>query len=95
MAEDKTYGAAAYRELGNGQALWVYRQIYTYKLVIGRIGAAGFDNSWCYTSERKALIAFAAWNPFEQIEPEGWVRHPHSGRRRFPDGDPATEYIAP
>jgi hypothetical protein len=93
MSEDKAFGAAAYRELGDGRALWVYRMIYTYKLVIGRADSPAFDNSWCYANERKALIAFDAWNPLEQIEPEGWVRHPHSGRRRFPDGDPATEYV--
>lgn len=93
--EDKTYGAAAYRELGDGRAVWVYRMMYTHKLVIGRVDAPAFDNSWCYKDVASALEAFVMWNPFEQAEPEGWVRHPHSGRRRFPDGDPSSEYIAP
>jgi hypothetical protein len=95
MAEDKTFGAAAYRELGDGRALWVYRMIYTYKLVIGQIGAAGFDNSWCYKNLASATYAFLTWNPLVEAEPTGWVRHPHSGRRRFPDGDPTTEETRP
>jgi hypothetical protein len=27
-------------------------------------------------------------------EPDGWMRHPDSGRRR-PDGDAAREYVEP
>lgn len=91
--EDKTYGATAYRELGDGRALWVYRMNYTYKLVIGHIGSPAFDNSWCYKDLTTCLMNYVAWNPLEQAEPEGWVRHPHTGRRRFPDGDPATEEV--
>jgi hypothetical protein len=85
--------ATLYRELGDGRALWVYRMNYTYKLVIGAVGVPWFDNSWCYKNLAAATVAFVAWNPLEQEEPTGWVRHPHSGRRRFPDGDPATEEV--
>ena len=92
--EDKTHGAELYRELGDGRSIWVYRMMYTYKLAIGYTDSAGFDNSWCFKDLRSASIAFALWNPDEQVEPTGWVRHPHTGRRRFPNGDPATEVIA-
>jgi hypothetical protein len=91
--EDNTHGAVLYRELGDGRSVWVYRMIYTYKLAIGVTGAAGFDNSWCYRNLASATLAFASWNPDEEAEPTGWVRHPHTGRRRFPNGDPATEEI--
>ena len=91
--DDKTHGAVLYRELGDGRSLWVYRMNYTFKLAIGVTDAGGFDNSWCYKDLLTATLAFHAWRPFETPEPEGWVRHPHTGRRRFPDGDPATEEI--
>lgn len=92
---DHTYGAVLYRELGDGRSIWVYRMFYTYKMAIGRTTAAGFDNSWCFKDLLTATLAFAEWNPDMNDEPTGWVRHPHSGRRRFPDGDPATEEVRP
>ena len=46
------------------------------------------------TDDKEAVvIAFLTWNPATETEPSGWVRHPPSGRRRFPDGDPATEEV--
>jgi hypothetical protein len=86
-------GAALWRPVGDGRGLWVYPQLYTFKLVIGAIGAYGYDDHWCYKDFQDAATAFFLWNPLESREPEGWVRHPPSGRRRFPDGDPATEEI--
>jgi hypothetical protein len=87
------FGAEAFREVGDGRGLWVYRMFYTFKLVIGPIGSGGYDDHWCYKDRQNAVTAFFLWNPLETAEPEGWVRHPPSGRRRFPDGDPATEEI--
>ena len=37
-----------------------------------------------------AVVALALWDGTG--EPEGWMRHPTSGRRR-PDGDKTKEYI--
>jgi hypothetical protein len=82
-----------FRDLGDGRGLWVYRMIYTYKLVIGTIGAPCYDSDWCYKDRASAMAAFNHWNPATEPEPSGWVRHPPSGRRRFPDGDPATEEV--
>jgi hypothetical protein len=54
----------------------------------------GYDESWCFATRELAFHAIAEWRSrgFEG-EPEGWHRHPKSGRRR-PEGDPAQEYIA-
>jgi hypothetical protein len=51
----------------------------------------GYEDRWCYapgTADR----ALAAWNGAG--EPEGWHRHPTTGRRR-PNGDASLEYINP
>lgn len=87
------YGAMLYRDLRDGRGIWVIPQLYTFKLVIGPIGSCGYDDGWCYKDLPSVVEAFSEWNPAEDAEPTGWVRHPMSGRRRFPDGDPATEEI--
>lgn len=55
---------------------------------------AGYADRWCYADPLKAIVAFATWNGEDGTEPEGWHRHPGSGRRR-PDGDPEREYVDP
>jgi hypothetical protein len=42
----------------------------------------------------QAVLAFVQWEGQEGTEPEGWMRHVQSGRRR-PGGDPTQEYINP
>lgn len=49
----------------------------------------GYDDRWFY-ERGKAAAALEAWNG--EGEPEGWFRHPDTGRRR-PGGDPDKEYI--
>jgi hypothetical protein len=39
-----------------------------------------------------AVAALENWDYPNQSEPDGWMRHPDSGRRR-PNGDPTKEYI--
>jgi hypothetical protein len=51
----------------------------------------GYGERWCYRTYADALRALAAWNG--NGEPQGWHRHPDTGRRRT-EGDPAPEYIA-
>jgi hypothetical protein len=41
------YNALAFRELGDGRGVWIIPMIYTTKLIIGPIGAAGYDDGWC------------------------------------------------
>jgi hypothetical protein len=85
--------AIFFRDIGDGRGIWIYPMLYTFKLVIGRIGWPAYEDEWCYKDGRAALMAASQWNPPIEKEPEGWVRHPPSGRRRFPNGDPATEEI--
>lgn len=52
--------------------------------------ALWYDDEWCYEHYGQAVAAALAWDG--EGEPEGWMRHPDSGRRR-PNGDPAAEYV--
>lgn len=53
----------------------------------------GHGDRWCYDTIEQARAALEAWNGEHDTEPQGWHRHPTTGRRR-PDGDAAREYIA-
>lgn len=61
-----------------------------YQLAIGERGCLFHDDTWYYraTEEDAAWRAVLGWDG--DGEPEGWYRHPHSGRRR-PDGTPESE----
>lgn len=68
--------------------------LYTWGLIVGRCVHATrfFDDRWCYHDVAAAVAAAHVWDGTG--EPEGWHRHPMSGRRRV-DGDPTREYIQP
>lgn len=69
--------------------------IYTDAIVWGFIGdTTGYMDRWCYDSATKAIIHATAWDGASDTEPDGWHRHPRSGRRRE-NGDPTTEYVNP
>jgi hypothetical protein len=52
----------------------------------------GYDDSWCYDTLDGAIAAMQAWDPEKQAEPDGWMRHIPTARRR-PGGDAFREYI--
>ena len=47
-------------------------------------------DEWCYEDEPKALQALEAWDG--KGEPEGWNRHPRTGRYRHL-GNPEDEWV--
>src|SRR5262249_6808803 len=60
---------------------------YTTAIITGQWGdRAGYSDRWYFDSPKKALVALMKWaiDDFNG-EPQGWHRHPDSGRRR-PDG---------
>lgn len=65
--------------------------MFTYAIITGEMGdRTSMGDRWCYKDRRAAEEAFHAWDG--QGEPEGWHRHPASGRRRTETGE---EYINP
>jgi hypothetical protein len=85
-------GYIAPRPLGDGRYICVMPLLFTAAIIVGRIGEISYDNRWCYHSIDAASLAMEAWDG--SGEPEGWHRHPSTGRRRV-DGDVSREYIAP
>jgi hypothetical protein len=78
--------------LPDGRVAFIMRLIYTAAVCVGPLADdGGYDDRWCYHSAAAAHAALAAWDGTG--EPQGWHRHPFSGRRR-PDGDAAKEYVA-
>jgi hypothetical protein len=86
-----------YRDLQimpDGRYACVMPLLFTHAIIIGDIRGVGPDDRWCYSSLEKAQTALLYWKEdfnFEG-EPQGWHRHPATGRRRE-NGDPATETI--
>ncbi len=86
-----------HRVLPDGRGLCLMPMIHGgVRLGIGR-GVVEFDDVWCYPKDQAGCLdagwrAALGWNG--EGEPEGWYRHPQSGRRR-PGGDPAKEFVRP
>ncbi len=49
-----------------------------------------WDDVWDYETLLTGYAGMALWEPEQDAEPEGWIRHLRSGRRRA-GGDPETE----
>jgi hypothetical protein len=95
--------SAAMRAAG-GEHLWIHqlddgRGVFLLPLFHGgaRLGIGDFDSAelddvWDYRAEdiEAAWRAALGWDG--EGEPEGWYRHPHTGRRR-PDGTAASEVV--
>ena len=63
--------------------------------IIADLNEYGHGDRWCYETFDKALAALLEWTERGgEGEPEGWHRHPSTGRRR-PGGNAAEEYVAP
>lgn len=53
--------------------------------IVSEIHAMGYVDRWCYSSREKALEALKEWRG-SVGEPQGWHRHPITGRRVASDG---------
>lgn len=81
------------RDLGDGRWAGVIGYLFTHAIVVGKIGDLNsYDDRWCYHDSDSAKAALEAWDG--SGEPEGWHRHPLTGRRRE-NGDAEAEYLAP
>jgi hypothetical protein len=61
------------------------RLMYTTAIVTGTIGdKINVADRWCYSNPNVATAALEAWDGAG--EPQGWHRHPATGRRRNENG---------
>jgi hypothetical protein len=90
---DDQYTHRLARRLDDNRYVAVLPLLFTWGVVVGRVvDETGYDDRWCYSSLEAAVAYATVWDG--DGEPEGWHRHPPTGRRR-PDGDPTKEYVNP
>lgn len=81
------------RPLGDGRAVFLLPRLFgNLRVAIGDVGSIYLDDGWCYQAEQSDAAWRAALGWDGDGEPEGWYRHPDTGRRR-PDGDPLREFV--
>jgi hypothetical protein len=85
-------GYSDYRVFASGRDACIGRFAFTVA-ILADMTPDGYSDRWCYPTIEQARSALEAWSGEHDTEPQGWHRHPTSGRRR-PDGDAAREYIA-
>lgn len=73
----------------NGREVGIMPFIWTWA-IIADIHETGYEERWCYHTLEATIAAFEAWDGVG--EPEGWHRHPNTGRRRNEEGE---IYISP
>lgn len=86
-------GYTDYRRFANGRDAAITRLMFTFA-ILADLTQWGYGERWCYHTYRDARAALDAWLGEDGTEPQGWHRHPDTGRRRE-NGDPSTEVIAP
>lgn len=83
----------AYR-IARAREIMVLPQAFNAVIRMGEIGALTWTQEWTYQDLAAAVLAYIAWNPEATIEPEGWIRHRPSNRRRvciFENDEPLGE----
>lgn len=86
-------GYTAWRELTDGTVLAVGPMLFGNGRLFVDVNHSGYEDCYCYDSMALAYESMMNYNPQTDVEPEGWKRHPLSGRRRL-EGNKNTEWIA-
>lgn len=80
------------RRLPGGDWVGLYRYAFTVAIVKGvEMDTTTLYDRWCYRTRLEASAALAAWDGMTG-EPDGWLRHPASGRCRY-DADPERQVL--
>ncbi len=77
IAEDNGYSDLKF--FGDGTEAAIMPLMFTHA-IIHELYDYGYGNRWCYKSYDAAKSALDAWDGTG--EPDGWHRHPGTGRRR-------------
>lgn len=81
------------KPIGDGLYAAIKPLLFHWTLIVGEVGdKASYVDRWCYATQDVADRALSNWDGVG--EPQGWHRHPGSGRRR-PHGEASKEYNAP
>jgi hypothetical protein len=67
----------------DGEVAWLARFVFTSAILYG-LDYLGHRDRWCYETMADARRALDEWDGTG--EPEGWHRHPETGRRVARDG---------
>ena len=62
--------------------------------IIRSLDDTSVNDRWSYWTVAAALTHYLAWIDSDRDEPNGWIRHQPSNRRRE-DGDPTREEVRP
>lgn len=87
-------GVSLRADLGDGRSVDFLPMIFTWRLAVGPTGEHTYNEFWCFKERWQAIAAFLLFAADPSVEPEGWVKHVPSHRRRR-NGDPATEWVEP
>lgn len=90
LPEEVRIAYEALRRLPDGRIIGVHRLLYHYTLQVD-IDWCGYHERYCYATLDGAMKALREWDGAG--DPEGWHRHPESGRRRDPET--GREWVAP
>lgn len=97
LSEDAENGqpGCRFRSVSEDRWIAIIPFLFTTAIILGyKRHPNGYEDRWCYESSADAERAFDEWDPEVSAEPEGWHRHPRSGRRR-PNGVEEAQYHAP
>lgn len=82
----------AHRVLPDGRVLEAWQYLFNVRVTLAepRDAAIGYSDCWCYATAPLAVAVVETWDG--EGEPDGWIKHPASGRYRK-NGDPAREEV--
>ena len=90
--EMKSWGYTSWKLLDSGQLVAVGPMLHGNGRLFLDVCPNGYGDCYCYDSLELAEKSMAEYYD-EKIEPEGWKRHPFSGRRRE-NGNKLKEYVS-
>lgn len=67
------------RTLPDGRVCGVHQLLFHWTLHVG-IHEFGYEERYCFDTFPRAVVGLESWSG--EGDPEGWHRHPESGRRR-------------
>lgn len=75
-------GYSSWRMLEDGTILAVGSMLFNNGRLFIDVNHHGYDDCYCYDSVELAHQSMMSFDEHKDAEPEGWKRHPSTGRRR-------------